>query len=455
MKGKLIIFILITCFALLGVAGIYLFFDRGEKIQEIDPKAQIDPNRHYVLEVWDTVQPMEWQEKGYQEFLGRISEEFKKVHPNIEIKFHLYDYHEGREKLLKAAKDNQLPDIFCGEVDKEIIRAGFLVPIGHFLLEEEKNNYEQAALELAADAGIIYAWPRWLEVRPWIGNKQMLVDAGVDLFKITAEGWTWEEFAEICAKLVRKRGNQVSIWGFLPYGGSPEIFQQLLISRGIEQIFSPQGDLVWKEKDLEETAAFLRKMQEEKIIPQNGKLLFADNYRAFAQGKGGIAGPINPWVFEGLLENNREVEGILLPIPSKGEQKKIVPVKGSSVMVCRREDRDDRLVAAMEFARFYSRGVGSWVAIKTGRIPAYKPDQIKWGQIPWAQGLNKRILLDSSGFVPIIPLNQQEDKLRESIFINRIVKPSLQDFWTGKFSPEELAEKIDRGAKFSLIGQEE
>ncbi|HRW34312.1 MAG TPA: sugar ABC transporter substrate-binding protein [Thermotogota bacterium] len=146
------------------------------------------------------------QAAGSEDFPKWISEEFMKLHPDVEVKYVVVGNTEYSQKMAAAIATRTQPDLFKGPIwDSRWVEAGLLEPIDDYLTEEDWEDFYEIALDDFEVNGKHYVFP-WSFGTNGMGTSMLLYTpdfekAGVDWRKIVEEGWTMEEFLEICKKL--------------------------------------------------------------------------------------------------------------------------------------------------------------------------------------------------------------------------------------------------------------
>jgi len=141
-----------------------------------------------------------------EEFPKWISEEFMKLHPDVEVKYVLVTNQEYAQKLAAAIATKTQPDFFKGPVwDSRWAKSGLLEPIDDYLSPEDWKDFYEQCLKAGYVDGKHYMWP-WVYGTNGMGATMLLYTpdfekAGIDWRKIVNEGWTMEEFVEVCKKL--------------------------------------------------------------------------------------------------------------------------------------------------------------------------------------------------------------------------------------------------------------
>ena len=115
-------------------------------------------------------------------------------HLKVEVISTAWDDHSS--KLSTMALSGEAPDI--AEVSYGAIgtyvEMGVAVDVKPYLPEGALADYDQNALDYMTLDNTLYGLPLYLTIQALGGNRQMMTEAGVDVDKVQAEGWTYEEF---------------------------------------------------------------------------------------------------------------------------------------------------------------------------------------------------------------------------------------------------------------------
>ncbi len=135
-----------------------------------------------------------------------VSEEFMRLNPGVKVEYVVVGNAEYSQKMAAAIATRTQPDFFKGPVwDSRWVRAGLLEMIDPYLTAEDWEDFYDAILEEGKIGDHYYIWP-WNFGTNGMGTSMLLYtphfeEAGIDWRKIVEEGWTMEEFVEICKKL--------------------------------------------------------------------------------------------------------------------------------------------------------------------------------------------------------------------------------------------------------------
>ena len=146
------------------------------------------------------------QSPSSEDYPKWISQQFEKLHPDVEVKYVVVGNNEFAQKLAGAIATKTQPDLFKGPVwDSRWAKAGLLEPIDPFLSADDKKDFYPLALEEGLVDGIHYIWP-WNFGTNGMGTTMLLYlpdfkKAGINWQKIVKDGWTMKEFIDVCKKL--------------------------------------------------------------------------------------------------------------------------------------------------------------------------------------------------------------------------------------------------------------
>ena len=137
-----------------------------------------------------------------------------------------------------------------GTNDAKYIKTGLQIPLEDWLTADELADYEQNSLEDMRIDGKIYSLPLYTLIWTLGGNQELLEEAGIDWISIQEQGWTFEEFAEITAKLTKELPDGRTQYGFIMPGYNDELLEFVLLGSGVYQMIGPDGNLLWTKKAL-------------------------------------------------------------------------------------------------------------------------------------------------------------------------------------------------------------
>jgi multiple sugar transport system substrate-binding protein len=429
-----------------------LVMERPKRIT-IDPTLQINPDKEYSITVWDYAFPGKVGEfSDYNEFIKAVIAEFRKIYPNINISFRLFDADKLQDSLHKEGP----PDLLCAPYLLDPDENRLMFPIGLFLNESEKANYEVFPLEAVMIDNMIWALPRWISPTIWLGNAKLLGNAGVNLDGVLTKGWTWEEFYNILVVLEKKTSHtSTQEYGLiLPYYPL-WLFQDLILNNGFPTMLSTDGQFLWDEASVIDTASFLKQLQKTRGFCREPAPFYGRILHLMLTDKIAIMGRANLPLLKELADSSREL--LPLPIPHNSGKEWYIQADVFYVSLFRnkREKGDDHLKAAAEFGKFLTTGKAAALGGELGFLPASRLDQeaaIKSMNLsPSAEAFLYTCL--SHGVTSInLPRELQE---KEEEFTNEVLLPAVKELLEEKSSLEEFTLTIVDGGKekFAVQGK--
>jgi len=133
-----------------------------------------------------------------------ICNKFMEKYPEIQVDYTIVSNKELKQKISAALAAGNPPDIFK-YFDLKFAQAGILEPIDEYLTEFDKSDFIEQCLKTGEFNGKHYLWP-WNYGTNGMGAtmllyKERFIEKGIDIDKIINNGWTTDEFLEICRKL--------------------------------------------------------------------------------------------------------------------------------------------------------------------------------------------------------------------------------------------------------------
>ncbi len=204
----------------IGVTMYQPHYRLGEWEIPLNPNAKINPKQTYHLTVWDYNYPL--QTINYSKYLNQAIARFQQQYPNIKVQVKLLDLLEGPRQIAKALKDGNLPDVYCSAYHIPQFDCRWQIPVGPFCQNGELTSFRPEVAEMGKVAGVQCAFPRWVAPVVWIGNRQLLAANGLEVAKLTTNGWQWEDLLQT---LERSKGSLK----FAAFPGDGGFFGQLLM----------------------------------------------------------------------------------------------------------------------------------------------------------------------------------------------------------------------------------
>jgi multiple sugar transport system substrate-binding protein len=177
-----------------------------------------------VLSVWSY--PMgkgvfEYDPEGSDEdFMNYASEEFKKICPNVTIKYEVLPYNGGPEKINVSLTGGNPPDILIDGDVRQLSYAnrGVLVPLNDIL--EGEDDINQAVIDKLTVGGKKYLYPLHTIPMGLAVNLDLFRKAdALDLLPQNEDGtWTYDEFKEALRAVCKLDG----VYGYGLFSGNEQ-----------------------------------------------------------------------------------------------------------------------------------------------------------------------------------------------------------------------------------------
>lgn len=302
---------------------------------------------------------------GGEDFPKWVSEEFMKLHPEVEVNYVVVGNKEYPQKIAAAIATNTQPDLFKGPVwDSRWARAGLLESIDNYLTEEDWQDYYKLALDVGKVEGKHYIWP-WSFGTNGMGTSMLLYTpdfekAGIDWKSIVRNGWTMEEFIEVCKKLTWDTNSDGDIDHYAISFGAKDIHNLLNF------IYAMGGKLTNEDEtrvilNSEEAAAGLQFLidlvDKYKVVPVGVEAMgvydVIGNFHAHrtSMGFGGPyeIGRISRYLKDGKIEE--QFYPVVAPFPHLKDRDPVAYATASGFIMFKQEDPEKKKIV-VEFVRF-------------------------------------------------------------------------------------------------------
>jgi len=341
----------------------------GDRYLRLNTQVKLDPQKQYLLELWDYDWSLALNGQNYQDYLEGLIAEFQSHYPNIKVKLRLIDPITAPNLLEEALKRNEAPDVYCSSFTIPPFDYRQQIPVGPYLTPEELRLYHPKLLQSVAVGEIVGSFPRWILPNYWVGNRKLLEAAGLSIEKIQNEGWEWEDFLQINAKL----------------GSENYLFGGYLGSRGLLNYILTEMN-AWQSGDLADSTGiqFIRGRRNSDFIRTAGDELVEDQVEVlvtrleqlkatkfskyydshmlgdFLTGKTAVLAGIRPFLYnfikQELSNRNQNWSPVLLPAPKivNDRERQLVEHGAVSVYRNRKTKGDDHLLAAVKLGQFIS-----------------------------------------------------------------------------------------------------
>lgn len=250
-----------------------------------------------------------------------IIAEFEAAHPNVKITFDNAPHANFEQKVLTAFAGGQGPDVFwAGDwMVPQFLEAGIIAPVdpegfGVLTQDDFEALYDPGSLDAFKSEGTIYSGGvSEYNTFSLIYNADAFAEAGIDPLP-KDEPITWEELADIAAKLTTKDGDAVTriglSWPFQVPIWTVLIQEPMLRQKGGELI-NADGQPDFTQQAMVDVMTFLQGMREsEGIDPATYTNLLED----FANGRSAMIFG-GPWAAKPLNSMNAELKWETAPLP--------------------------------------------------------------------------------------------------------------------------------------------
>ncbi len=299
----------------------------------------------------------------------RTMEEFKKAHPDIDVKFRAtYEsYEDGTNSILRESVAGTLPDITMQGLNRQaiLVEKGIARSLEPFISKEadfEKDGYHKAMLDLGTFDGEVYGLPFSISLPVGYYNMDLMKKAGISADQLPT---TWDEVIEACGKLSAAGVELPMLWGWNITGNW--FLQALLWSQDVPIIkdgkvnFDKEAGLVALN-----TMKDLFRGCDMPNLDVKGMLdaVYAGQSAMFFWSTSAV----------GAVERNKgDWELVTNEFPGIGTPPKGLPAGGNAAMLVSASEDPERLEAAWKFLKFITSGEGAaMVARTTGYMPPNK-----------------------------------------------------------------------------------
>ena len=325
--------------------------------------------------------------------MERLIPEFKKAHPDIEVKFRATyeNYEDGTNTILREAVAGDLPDVTFQGLNRQaiLVEKGIAKSFEPFIAAEAdfaKDGYHKAMLDLGTFNGDVYGLPYSISLPVGYYNMDNLRAAG-----ITELPTTWDEVISACHTLMKAGHKTPMWWGWSVTGNW--FFQALMWS---------QDEPILKDGQVnfggEAGLAALEQMK---------KLFRECDMPNLSAGDAGVpfnSGEVSMYFWStsavGAIERAKgDFELKTGKYPGMGQPPIGLPAGGNSVMMVSTSEDPAVIEAAWKFVKFATSGVGAaLVAETTGYIPPNKAANDLLSDF-YAKNPNKYTAVEQSGLL--------------------------------------------------------
>ncbi len=376
-----------------GVLGLFFWFWWGyEPKGQLDPEAQVQPDKKYTVVFWDFDRPLPGG-ASYREELVREIELFNQKFPNITVELKLFPWTQGEQVAAAIRRHQEVPHILSlGPLEGLDFARGLLLPAS-YLPEETRLDFVPLALSGPESEHKTAVWPRFLAPQLYLANTDLLQAVGVTRSGLQEQGIDWADILHLGRELIQLEGQPHALAGLDYQGLLVALAPREPDSLGPEQ-FS------WPRSAADTALARLRQLQADNCLPPNIDQADYGGVKEFFTGQAALLAPAEPWLLRTVRARQEQIKHGLLPATDRGLGEvalippKLTPLAGlparvEGLVVFRWRLAADEIKAAVEWAQHLSRS--GTLPAKLDLLPAYRPSQDAWS-VAWELG-NEAVLL--------------------------------------------------------------
>ncbi len=370
----------------------YLFNIIIDKGIQINPEAEINPEREYVIDIWyypiyRTIK----SENKIEDLFIKIKKDINSRYTNINLRFKKLSFINGSKKLKEALKKGNPPDIYFNIYIDGFLNKKYQIPVEWYIDEQEKEGYYTVNWDNINRENHLWGFPFLVSKQVWIANSKIK-----------------NNFAD--EKQLLKYLSQIENKKIFFNIYDENLLRQLLSIFGLKDFKVIDGELNKETKKcLKEMYNYLYTLRKKDLVvcAVNGSML-----KKLSNEKNIIAGPVNPWMYQFIKTNNI----------AKNKMSLINRIKVYSLNIFRQKNYrgDDHTKAVMEVAKYISKEYSDKVAAELKINPGYSvtPEFIKeYGKT-------------SVEILRLTPLEQQ--------YWQENIIPVWIDFWEENLTVEDL-----------------
>lgn len=374
----------------------------------INPLVELDPAETYTVTLWVYRLPSS-HNSDLEIQLESSLQEFRRLHPNIEVSYKLLGVLEGEQLLQQALAEGNPPDLYCSFFEPFSFFSSLQIPVDLYL--EDSRSYYSVALSNFRFGEHLWAWPLSIVPEFYVSN-----DTQVN------QQLNWAQIAG---------ANE----GSAPFAAdsSPE---------GVYVRYCSPFGLAALNNEYEE-----RWLADITHIGQgyrNGTIIHApaDGLRRFLQQDVSIVGPLTPWSHRLVRERAQSQISTHFLSPFRANSAGLIMFRQADYKGHRHTK------AAALLARYLvEQQPQALIPLDLFCCPAYRPLGENWlqnAELTEAEGASYRDLLRRGQPVRVYSAEQWEQYQQ---FVERIVLPLWGQFINGQFAAEELLHQLQQEAR--------
>ncbi len=340
--------ILFIIFIILGsLAGIFkhyysfnYIFDSLYNKSGINPKATINPDQTYELEIWYYPFYRMVSEKEEEDYFQEVLNTVQASYPNIRFKLKELTFLKGKMRLQEAFDNGNPPDIYFNFSNDSLLNRRWQVAVEDYITKEERSDYSLIKWNQINNNNHLWGWPFLMQNQVWLVNNDLE-----------------EQIGENFLQDINNLSNECLLFNY----NDDILLRQLLSLHGVKDI-TGDGEELNKElrAALKSIFTWIDNLRKKDIFAS-----MSDNrmLKDFIEEDNVIIGPVNIWLQSVLQKRNLVKTAIYLPRR----------VQLFTINVFRQEEYkgDDHVRAAMEVAKIISQQFSQPLAEQFGIESAY------------------------------------------------------------------------------------
>lgn len=151
-----------------------------------------------TLTVW--THPYGSSKDDQNEVFEKMASNFKKNHPNVNIKYQIIPWANKEQKITTALSSGQGPDIYylLPDMMPQFAQKGLVEPLNDHLDKSfSEDDFGKSAINAVTYDGKIYGLPMLQDVYTYVYNKELVQKIGGDINNLPK---TWDEFNDLAEK---------------------------------------------------------------------------------------------------------------------------------------------------------------------------------------------------------------------------------------------------------------
>ena len=222
--------------------------------------------------------------------INAIITEFNKRYPKITVNTSTFVISNYATTIVQQGRAGLLADIvWCNSSNYYVpVASGYALNLNDYIKQAKEagafdyeNDFTDAFRKMGKSDGKLYAIARSTDSVVTFYNKEILTTAGVDL-SVFKNGWTWEDFLSVCAKLRKYYDDRGEIKAY-PIDsniGWESVGYPIIKALGGE-MFNENGEFCFTKEVSDKVHAFIKDLVDKRYIPSAN-----DSVTSFESGTG-------------------------------------------------------------------------------------------------------------------------------------------------------------------------